>query len=156
MAALPLNRNLSCSDKVLLTGSSGFSSSLAVPGLPWGISSMPPTETPSATQPIPYSNDATHCCLIGRKVTEVSSPRSSVGAVQGLEEEGLMLGSGHNETVGSHGDNGGAQSEGAQGKHFNWDIKDLVPRALRRKRVARYKVLLGAVFRTAYVMPSDS
>ena len=67
MAALPLNRNLSCSDKVLLTGSSGFNSSLAVPGLPWGISSMRPIGTPSATQPIPYSNDATHCSLIGCK-----------------------------------------------------------------------------------------
>lgn len=72
MAVLPLNRNLSCLDKVPLTGSSGFSSSRAVPGLPWGISSMPPIETPRATQPIPYSNDATHCALIGCKEAEVS------------------------------------------------------------------------------------
>lgn len=57
MTALPLYTNLSCSDKALLTGGPGFSSSLAVPGVPWGISSMPPIETPSVTQPILYSND---------------------------------------------------------------------------------------------------
>lgn len=53
MAALLLNRNISCSDKVQLTGSSGFSSILAVPGPPWGISSMPPIETPSANMANP-------------------------------------------------------------------------------------------------------
>ncbi|KAK2824133.1 hypothetical protein Q5P01_021308 [Channa striata] len=68
--SLALKRNLSCSDKVQLTSSSGFSSNLAVPGLPWGISSMPPIETPSATQPILYSNDGTRCCLIGCKEAE--------------------------------------------------------------------------------------
>ncbi|KAK2922024.1 hypothetical protein Q8A73_001509 [Channa argus] len=76
--SLALKRNLSCSDKVRLTSSSGFSSNLAVPGLPWGISSMPPIETPRATQPILYSNDGTHCCLIGCKEAEVSLPRSKI------------------------------------------------------------------------------
>lgn len=49
-----------------------------MPGLPWGISSMPPIETPSATQPIPYSNDGSHCSLIGCDGAEVSSPRSKI------------------------------------------------------------------------------
>ncbi|CAJ1067773.1 Netrin receptor UNC5B-b%2C partial [Xyrichtys novacula] len=74
-AASPPNRNLSCSDKVPLTGGSGFSSRRAAPGLPWGISSMPPVETPSDAQPIPYSNDATHCALIGCEEAEVSSAK---------------------------------------------------------------------------------
>lgn len=77
VAAQPLNTNLSCSDKALLTGSSGFSGSLAVAGLPWGISSMPPAETPSA-ESITYSNDGTRCSLIGYKAAEVSLPRSKL------------------------------------------------------------------------------
>ena len=35
------------------------------------------------------------------------------------EMGGVVVESGYNYTAGSHGDNGHAQSKGAQGKHFN-------------------------------------
>lgn len=97
MAALPFNRNLSCSDKVLLTGSSGFSSSLTVLRLPWGISSMSPIETPSTTKPIPNSNEGSRRCLIG--CTEAEVYRSSIkqrGRGMGYRGEGAEVRGGHN------------------------------------------------------------
>lgn len=59
--------------------SSGFSSSLAVPALPWGVSSMPHSQPPNATPPIQFlNNDCTPPSLIGSGEAEVSSPRSAI------------------------------------------------------------------------------
>lgn len=58
---------------------SGFSSSLAVPALPWGVSSMPHSQPPNATPPIQFlNNDWTHPSPIGSREAEVSSPRSAI------------------------------------------------------------------------------